>query len=144
MTPLEYLAALPEDRRRIVSTVRDVIRAHLADGLLEAMVGGAISYHVPIDEHVTAGGAPLQAAAIVSLPDHVALHLPGTCARPDGSQWLRDEWTATGKVVDLDGCSMRFRRLEDIPRLVIGDAITQLEPARLIADLGGTQSSAAG
>jgi hypothetical protein len=134
-TPLEYLAELPEDRRRIVSTVRDVIRAHLAEGIVEGMVGGMISYHVPLEVFPgTANCHPLRGAALTNQKRHVSLYMLGISAKEGGPEWLRDEWAATGKRVDVGKSCMRFTRLEDIPRLVIGDAITKLDPDSLIAD----------
>ena len=39
-SPEEYLAQLPEERRRVVSTIAEVIRAHLPTGFEEGMGTG--------------------------------------------------------------------------------------------------------
>lgn len=47
----EYLNELPEDRRGVVSRVRDVILWNLPEGYQEAMNWGMISYEVPLDRY---------------------------------------------------------------------------------------------
>jgi hypothetical protein len=42
-----YLEELPEDRRAVVSAVRDVVRRNLPAGYQETMNWGMISYEVP-------------------------------------------------------------------------------------------------
>ena len=36
-TPEDYLAELPEDRRAVLSAVRDVVNEHLPEGYVETM-----------------------------------------------------------------------------------------------------------
>ena len=43
----QYLAELPEDRRRAISTLREVILKSLPTGYEEGMAYGMIGYHVP-------------------------------------------------------------------------------------------------
>jgi len=49
--PEEYLAALPEDRREVVSAVRDTINANLEPGFEETMQYGMVSWVVPLDRY---------------------------------------------------------------------------------------------
>jgi hypothetical protein len=44
----EYLAQLSEERREVVSIVRDTIRGRLAPGFVETMNWGMICYEVPL------------------------------------------------------------------------------------------------
>ncbi len=44
----EYLAELPDDRRRAIETVRQLIRKRLPAGYEETMNWGMISYEVPL------------------------------------------------------------------------------------------------
>ena len=47
----EYLASLPDDRRKAISEVREVILANLPDGYEEAMNWGMITYQVPLETY---------------------------------------------------------------------------------------------
>ena len=135
----DHLATLPDDRRKLVSTVRDVIRAHLPDGIEEAMANGMIVYQLPLERLApTSNGEPLQAAALANHERHLSLCLTGADA--DELATFRTAWTATGKPLDMDDSCVRFRRREDVPLVVVGDAITRIGPEELIAAHERTQA----
>ena len=48
-TAKEYLAALPEDRRKTVEAVRKVILKHLPKGYKESVGYGVLTYAVPLE-----------------------------------------------------------------------------------------------
>jgi hypothetical protein len=52
-TAEDYLQSLPEDRREVVSAVRDVIVRSLPDGYSEMASGGMITYGVPLERFPT-------------------------------------------------------------------------------------------
>lgn len=58
----EYLASLPEERRRAISTVRDEIVANLPPGYEEAMNWGMITYQVPLATCPDGAGGGLRGA----------------------------------------------------------------------------------
>jgi len=63
----DYLAELSPERRETVSTVRDVILAHLPDGYEEMMDFGMISYVIPLSTYpITYNERPLMYAALSS------------------------------------------------------------------------------
>ena len=120
----DYLDGLPADRRDAVSAVRDVILAHLPDGIEEAMNWGMLAYQVPLERYPdTYNGQPLMYAALASQKTHMAVYLMGIY----GSEALRAEfeqaYRATGKRMDIGKSCVRFRRLDDLPLDVVGDAI---------------------
>ena len=75
----EYLAALPENRRTAISTVRKVILANLPEGYEECMSYGMIGYVVP--HRIYPAGyhcdpkLPLPYANLGSQKNHMALYL---------------------------------------------------------------------
>jgi hypothetical protein len=73
-----YLAELPEDRRAVVSAVRDVVLRSLPAGYEESMAFGMIGYGVPLARYPdTYNGQPLSYAAIAAQKSYYALYLMG-------------------------------------------------------------------
>jgi hypothetical protein len=58
----------------------------------------------------------------------MSLHLMPACG-DDELAWLRTRWAATGKKLDMGRSCIRFKKLEDLPLEVIGEAIRRM-PAR--------------
>ncbi len=120
----EYLAELPEDRREAIGIVRAEILENLPEGYGEAMNWGMITYQVPLDTYPdTYNGQPLMYAALANQKNHMAVYLMGVY----GDERVRDEfldrYRATGKRLDMGKACVRFRRLDDLPLDLIGEAI---------------------
>lgn len=52
----------------------------------------------------------------------------------DGTEdtWLRDAWAAAGKKLDMGKSCIRFKKLEDLPLDVLGEAIRRVPTAEHI------------
>lgn len=136
----EYLRSLPEERRAAIAAVRDVILRNLDRDYEEGMSYGVIGYYVPHRVY-PAGYAPdprqgLPFAALASQKNYMSLYLMGVyCGCVDGvsesehAQWFRAAWAETGKKLNMGKACIRFKRLDDLPLEVIGEAIRRL-PAR--------------
>ena len=123
----EYLASLPEDRRVALEAVRRKILENLPDGYDEVMNWGMIAYEVPLETCPdTYNGKPLMYAALGSQKNHMAVYLTGIYM----DEGARDEFEAryrdTGKRMDIGKSCVRFRKLEDLPLPLIGEAIGQI------------------
>ncbi|MXZ68699.1 MAG: DUF1801 domain-containing protein [Acidimicrobiia bacterium] len=122
----EYLASLPEDRREAISAVRAVILDHLPDAYEEEMRWGMISYEVPLAiQPDTYNGKPLMYAALASQKRHMAVYLSGVYADPAAREAFEQAYRATGKRMDMGKSCVRFRRLDDLPLEVIGEAVAR-------------------
>ena len=135
-----YLAALPPDRRKAIGTVRDIILANLDQDYEEGMSYGMIGYYVPHRVY-PAGyhsdprqGLPL--AALASQKNYMSVYLMGLyCGCVDGVsdtglvEWFHEAWARTGKKLDMGKSCIRFKKIEDLPLDVLGEAIRRL-PAR--------------
>lgn len=132
-TPEEYLAELSPERREAISRVRDVILGNLPEGYEEGMQYGMISYYVPLDRHPdTYNGQPLSAAALASQKNYMSLYLLGVCYDPETERWFKERFAASGKKLDMGKSCVRFKRLDDLPLEVIGEAISHVSPHALI------------
>jgi len=140
-----YLASLPADRRAAVSAVRDVIRANLDGDYEEGMQFGMISYYVPhrifpAGYHVDPT-KPLSFASLASQKGHMSLYLMGVycgCTEGPGGQtpeakWFKQAWAKTGKKLDMGKACVRFKRLDQVPLEVVGEAIRRV-PAKLYVE----------
>jgi hypothetical protein len=128
-----YLGELPDERRTIVSAMRDLVRRNLPEGYDESMAWGMITYAVPLERFPdTYNGQPLCYISLAAQKHHFALYLMG--AYQDGAidRALRDGFARAGKKLDMGKSCLRFTRLEDLPLDVIGQAIAAMPPEELI------------
>jgi hypothetical protein len=133
-TPEEYLDSLPEDRRAAVAAVRRVILENLPKGFEEGMQYGMIGYYIPLERFPdTYNGQPLGLAALANQKQHMALYLNNVYGDRSTESRFRERWAATGKKLDMGKSCVRFRRLEDLPLDVIGQAIAGTSPDDFIA-----------
>ncbi len=121
-TITEYLAGLPEDRRKALKAVRAVVNSRLPKGYQETFAWGMITWSVPLEVYPdTYNGQPLCYAAIASQKNHMALYL--MCAYRDGplQKKLVSGFKGAGKKLDMGKACIRFRKLDDLPLDVIGE-----------------------
>ena len=120
----EYLASLPDDRRKAISEVREVILTNLPNGYEEAMNWGMITYQVPLETYPeTYNKQPLMYAGLASQKNHMAVYLTGVYTSDGDRAAFEEEYRASGKRLDMGKSCVRFRKLDDLPLGVIGRAI---------------------
>jgi len=123
----EYLASLSEDRRAALEAVRGKILENLPDGYDEVMNWGMIAYEVPLETCPdTYNGKPLMYAALGSQKDHMAVYLTGIYMDEGAREEFEARYRDTGKRMDMGKSCVRFRKLEDLPLPLIGEAIGQI------------------
>jgi hypothetical protein len=134
----EYLRSLPADRRAAVSAVRDVILENLNDGFQERMSYGMIGYCVPHSlypaGHHCDPKMPLPFAGLASQKQHMSLYLMSNYSRRDFWKWFEGAWKKSGKRLDMGKACIRFKKLDDLPLDVIGEAFRRITVADHIAD----------
>ncbi len=138
-TVKEYLASLPEDRRVGIEAVRKVILANLDKDYEEGMVYGMIGYSVPhrvwpLGYHCDPS-KPLMMCALASQKNNLTVYLMSVYGGQAGTNggmgnmgeraWFEKAWKATGKKLDMGGCCVRFKRVEDAALDVIGEAVAR-------------------
>ena len=127
----DYLADLSPERRETVSTVRDVILAHLPDGYEEMMDFGMISYVIPLSTYpITYNERPLMYAALSSQKNYCSLYLMNIYSKPELMEWFERGYRASGKRMDIGKACVRFKSVDDLPLDLVGEAIART----LVAD----------
>ena len=130
----QYLAGLPEDRRRALMEVRGEILANLPDGYEEAMNWGMITYQVPLERYPdTYNGKPLMYAGLASQKNHMAVYLSGVYASTERSEAFLAAYRASGKKLDMGKSCVRFRKLENLPVELIGETVASMPVDEFIA-----------
>ena len=128
-TVKDYLDSLPEERRGAIEAVRDTILEHLPDGYEEGIQYGMLGYYIPLDRYPdTYNGQPLAVAGLASQKNYMSLYL--NCVYSDSGEkdWFEDRWAETGKKLDMGKSCVRFKKLEDLPLDVVGEAIARVPP----------------
>lgn len=132
-TVQEYLASLPEDRRRALQAVRDVVLANLDADYEEGMQYGMIGYYVPHRIHPAGYHCdpkqPFPFGGLASQKNYMSLYLMCTYGENPHSKWFKDAWAKTGKKLDMGKACIRFKKVEDLALDVIGEMIRRV-PAR--------------
>ncbi len=138
-----YLAELPDDRRAAIKAVRNVILQHLPAGFTEGMQFGMISYYIPLERYPdTYNQQPLSIAALANQKRYMSLYLMGIYANEDDAWWFREQWTLSGKRLDMGKSCVRFRKLDDVPLDVVGEAIARTSADDFIADYERSRDAA--
>lgn len=136
-TVKEYLAELPEDRRKALQAVRKVIRANLDKGYKEGMQYGMIGYFVPHtlypDGYHCDPKQPLPFAGIASQKNHMSIYMMCIYSNEADLTRFQKAWAKTGKKLDMGKSCIRFKKIEDIPLEVIGETIKRVPVKKFIA-----------
>ncbi len=132
-TVQDYLNELPEDRREVVSAVRDVILAHLPEGYEESMNWGMISYEIPLERYPeTYNGRPLGILALAAQKNHYALYMLSVYADSEQERTLKEAYERAGKKLTMGKSCLRFKKLEDLELDAISEIIESTSPADFI------------
>lgn len=136
-TVKDYLAELPADRRAAIAAVRKEILKRLPKGYEEAMNWGMITYQVPLETFPdTYNKQPLMYAALASQKNHMAVYLTGIYMSEEARQNFETKYRATGKRFDVGKSCVRFKKLDDLPTDLIGDAIASMSVDEFIEGQG--------
>lgn len=130
----EYLAALPDDRRKTISAVLQTVRRNMPKGFEEVMNYGMICWQVPLavlpDTH---NGQPLMYAALASQKHHMALYLCSLYGSTGLRKELEEGYARAGIRLDMGLGCIRFRKLHHVPLPVIGKIIGAISMKQFIA-----------
>lgn len=120
----DYLKELPEDRRAVVSAVRDLVNRHLPAGYVEAMSWGMISWEIPLSRYpATYNRQPLAYVALAAQKQYYALYLMACYANSTQDVALRYAYADAGKALDMGKSCLRFKALDDLLPEVIGGVV---------------------
>lgn len=133
----DYLASLPDDRRETIAAVRAVILKNLPKGFEEGIQYNMIGYYVPHSLY-PAGyhcnpSEPLPFISLASQKSHMAVYMFCIYSSEEMTNWFVEEYKKTGKRMDMGKSCVRFKKLENIPLELIGEAVGKISLEEFIA-----------
>ena len=135
-TPEEYINELPEERKAIISKVRETILKNLPKGFQEGMGYGMIGYVVPHSLYPKGYHCnpklPLPFLSLSSQKNYISLYHMGLY-EGELLEWYKNEWKkVSSKKVDIGKCCIRFKKPEDVPLELIGELVSKVTPQQWI------------
>lgn len=122
-----FLAELPPEKRKVLSTVRATIKRYLPAGYQELVQGRLIAYVVPLSASgKTYNGHPLWYAALAVQKNYFTLHLMTAYGDKRSLAHIQDGFKKSGKKLDMGKACIRFKKLDDLPLDVIGENIGRM------------------
>ena len=135
-TVQQYLEQLPEDRREAISAVRDMMLKNLPKGFEEGMQYGMIGYYVPHSVYPAGYHCnpkePLPYASLASQKNYMSIYLMCIYGDEKHRKWFIEAWNKSGKKLDMGKSCVRFKKLEDVPLKVVGQAIKRVTAKQYI------------
>jgi hypothetical protein len=133
-TPEAYLAELPEERREVISAVREMILHRLPQGYSESINYGMLSYEIPLSRYPkTYNKQPLSYVALAAQKNFNSIYLMGVYGSPEREATLREGFRKIGKKPDMGKSCLHFNRLDDLPLDAIGELIASVSVDQYIA-----------
>jgi uncharacterized protein YdhG (YjbR/CyaY superfamily) len=133
----DYLAALPEDRKAVMTSLRKAIKKNLPKGFEESMGYGMPGWAVPHKLYPPGyhcdPKTPLPFMGIASQKNHIAIYHMGVYSSGSLLKWFQAEWPKhSAKKLDMGKSCIRFKKPEDVPVALIGELASKMTPAEWI------------
>lgn len=126
LTPEQYLAELPEDRKEVMLKLRNAIKDNLPEGFEEVMSYGMLGYVVP--HNIYPNGyhcnpkLPLPFINLASQKNFIAVYHMGIYSNKNLLDWFVAEYPKHAKTkLDMGKSCLRFKRMDDIPFKFLGE-----------------------
>ncbi|WPP52412.1 DUF1801 domain-containing protein [Catalinimonas niigatensis] len=136
-TPEKYLKTLPEDRREVMTAIRNTILENLPKGFEETMNYGMFGYVVPLSLYPEGYHCdpkkPLPFMNLASQKNYIALYHMAIYTDPDLLTWFTGEYAKHVKTkLDMGKSCIRFKKMDQIPYALIGELCRKISPQEWI------------
>ncbi|PKA98714.1 uncharacterized protein DUF1801 [Flavobacteriaceae bacterium MAR_2009_75] len=130
-SPEHYIEQLPEERRKVISSIRKIFLDKLPRGFEELMSYGMLGYVVPHsiypDGYHCNPKLPLPFINLASQKNYVALYHSGIYADKNLYDWFVSEYPKHSKrKIDMGKSCIRFKKMDDIPYELIKELCTKM------------------
>ena len=137
-TAEQYMAELPNDRKKVMTELRKVIKKNLPEGFKEVMGYGMLGYIVPHSKYPAGYHCnpkdPLPFMGVASQKNFIAVYHMGVYVDPKLHKWFTDEYAKAGVgKLDMGKSCIRFKNPEKIPFKLIGELASKITPDEWIA-----------
>lgn len=129
----EYLAGVPEDRKKTMTELHKVIKKNLPKGFEVHFSYGMMGYVVPHKLYPSGYHCdpkqPLPFLGIASQKNFIAVYHMGIYADPVLMKWFVSEFPKhSSKKLDMGKSCIRFKKPDDIPFKLIGELVSKMTP----------------
>lgn len=130
-SPEDYISQLPEDRKPVLSKLREIINKNLPDGFEEVMSYGMIGWVVPHSKYPDGYHCdpklPLPFLNIASQKNFVAVYHMGVYSDTSILDWFVSEYPNHAKrKLDMGKSCIRLKKMDDIPYDLIGELCSKI------------------
>jgi hypothetical protein len=133
-TVSDFIAQLPDDRRREVERVHALLRKHVPKGYEETLTSGMIAYSVPLSVYPdTYNKQALWYVALAAQKNYLSLHLLPVYMNKPLEEKLRDGFKAAGKKLDMGKGCVRFKRADDLALDTIAEIVAAVPMEKFVA-----------
>ncbi len=133
-TATDYLASLPQDRREVISAVRELILRNLPEGYQETINWGMLSYEVPLETYPdTYNKKPLSYVGLAAQKNYNSLYLMSVYQDPADYQELIKAFDGMGVKPNMGKSCIRFKKLDQIPLEIIARLIAKTSVQDFVA-----------
>lgn len=138
LTPSDYIAELPEDRKKVMEQLRKTITDNLPEGFQEGMGYGMLGYAVPHSIYPKGYHCnpkdPLPFMGLASQKNFIAFYHMGVYADKNLYDWFVGEYAKRCKYkLDMGKSCVRFKKMEDIPYDLIAELVQKISVQDWIA-----------
>jgi uncharacterized protein YdhG (YjbR/CyaY superfamily) len=138
LTPSDYIAELPEDRKKVMEQLRKTITDNLPEGFQEGMGYGMLGYAVPHSIYPKGYHCnpkdPLPFMGLASQKNFIAFYHMGVYADKNLYDWFVVEYGKRCKYkLDMGKSCVRFKKMDDIPYDLIAELVQKISVQDWIA-----------
>ncbi len=135
--PDQYIAELPDDRREVITKLRQVVLKNIPNGFEEQMSYGMLGYVVPLSIYPKGYHCspylPLPFFSIASQKNSINIYHMMIYADKNLYDWFVNEYPKYCKSkLDMGKSCIRFKKMNDIPYDLIGLLISKISVAQWI------------
>ena len=128
-----YYDNLPEERKEIMLSLRELMAKNLPKGFEESFDYGMPGWSVPHSLYPAGYHCdpkiPLPFVSIASQKNFIALYHMGIYADQKLLEWFVNEYPKYSKLkLDMGKSCIRFKKTNDIPFALIGELMTKMTP----------------
>ena len=130
-TPESYIEALPEERKEVITKLRNIILANLPAGFEEMMSYGMLGYVVPHSKYPDGyhcdPSLPLPFINLASQKNHIGFYHMGIYSDPQLMEWFVNEYPKhLSTKLDMGKSCIRFKNMSRIPYALLGELVSKM------------------
>jgi hypothetical protein len=127
LTVNQWLASVPAERKDAINTVRDVVNRRLPRGYEETVDWGLLAWVVPLGTLPnTHNGRSQLVAALGAHRKLMTIYLMSVYDDPKLRKEFQTAYKKSGKKLNMGGCCVHFKKLEDLPLDVVGNTVARV------------------